>query len=226
MTKLIITTVGTSLLDKKIHAGFNKWINMRQQNQIPQLFKKEAPAQQKYEEHVMEYFLKMTRRKDYTAEIASLKLMEINKEEDRVVLLASDTFSGVFCALMNQFYINENIALCEPGNGDDKDLRIIKGLEAKEASRFVDGLNNLSDLLWEFDAEAAKQGRELIFNITGGYKGIIPFIAFYARAHRKKIYYGYEESELIEILPNLKVTSSNEKGQKTNEATYQGGLQK
>lgn len=224
MSKLVITTVGTSLLDKKGLEGTKGWIEKKSNGEIDNLIAgKSLGGQKEKDMKVQEYLENNLQLKDYSAEIASLKLINLNKNEDRVILLFSDTSSCAFCARSNAIYISKYIAQCELGNGQDKDVRKIHGMEAKEAKKFVEGLPRLKDLLDEFEQQANAQKRELVFNITGGYKGLIPLITFFSRRlPHKTLYYLYQESELITITPDLIFKSSNIKFEVTAESNQQG----
>jgi putative CRISPR-associated protein (TIGR02619 family) len=134
------------------------------------------------------------------AEIASLWKLGLNKDQDRVVLLYSDTPEGIFCARVLALYINQHIAQCELGDGSDKDVRKIKGLQVKDANEFKQtGLNELKNSI-ENITEMYRQIDERILNITGGFKVAIPYLTVLAWDYLMVIIYLYEESDsLIEI---------------------------
>ena len=142
--------------------------------------------------------------------------MNLNSD-DTVILLCSDTPDGAFCGLVNQKYISETMGInCE--------LKIIDGLEAKEAKNFLAGLETIIKLLNDTKNESIKSEKELILNITGGYKGVIPFLSLFAKKNKRKIVYLYQDSELIEIIPDLIITSKNQNGEETARKDNQQGL--
>jgi len=211
MAKIVITTVGTSLLEKTGLEKVKGWLSQKRKADIENLLKGTAIGQQEKDKTVEEYLVKVKDLKDYPGEISSLKRMNLNKNEDTVKLLFSDTPEGTFCARANALYIQKNLAICDYS----KDIKKIDGLEVKEPQSFVKGLENLISLLKQIKDEAEDKGKEIVFNITGGYKGIIPFISFFAKKRQIKLYYLYQDSDLIEIPPNLIIKATDQTGKQT-----------
>ena len=181
MSKLVITTVGASLLEKDKLKGVKGWIDTKTENDIDNLIAGNVITQRNYDKIVQDYFSAVTDLRDYSAEIASLKLMKLNRDEDRVVLLFSDTPEGAFCARGNAIYINEHIAQCESVNGTNKDVRKIRGLKIDTAKDFIlMGLNNLRAIVVDL-FKNKRDKDEIYFNFTGGYKGEIPLITILAK---------------------------------------------
>jgi putative CRISPR-associated protein (TIGR02619 family) len=208
MAKIVITTVGTSLLEKTGLEKVKGWLSQKRKADIDNLLKGTAIGQQEKDKTVEEYLVKVKNLEDYPGEISSLKRMKLNKDADRVKLLFSDTPEGAFCARAIALYIQKDLAICDYS----KDIKKIDDLEVKKPQSFLKGLENLISLLEKIKDEVEKEGNEIVINITGGYKGIIPFISFFAEEHQKKIYYLYQDSDLIEILPNRIVTSTDLNG--------------
>lgn len=169
------------------------------------------------------------------AEIASLSLLELGAG-DRVVLLYSDTRTGEFCAelirraLSHQFELRNGYPYCPEVVAHKIDgLRVteLPGATMTTADSFIGvGLPRYVELVWGAYQElfqrwrdAREAGQEvdgiLVFNVTAGYKGMIPIARDLAqllnryseclgRALPTELCYLYEESsELIryESLP-------------------------
>ena len=114
--------------------------------------------------------------------------MKLNRDEDRVVLLFSDTPEGAFCARGNAIYINEHIAQCESVNGTNKDVRKIRGLKIDTAKDFIlMGLNNLRAIVVDL-FKNKRDKDEIYFNFTGGYKGEIPLLII-LKTHILPVFY-------------------------------------
>jgi len=200
MSKVVITTVGTSLGGKEL-------LNKNCRDHIDSLSKKsnftaddiinmKDDSSNRFLEQCIEYLNNSKRElKDYSAEIASLKLMDLNGE-DKVILLCSDTPDGAFCGLVDQKYISETMKIsCE--------LKIIDGLEASEGEKFLSGLKNVAKETKKIINENSDYN-EVIINITGGFKGAIPMLTVLATAKNFRIYYLHmESSKLIRIDPKI-----------------------
>lgn len=134
------------------------------------------------------------------AELASLHLLgrgtrihELFNHEDRVLLLASDTHSGWFCAAV----------LCDAlaaGLADfpklDAHLCKIEALNAMNAEDFLyRGLPNLAETV-------ARQPGPRLLVASGGYKGLLPYLTPIAMQLQIPLLYLYENSNrLLEIRP-------------------------
>ena len=222
MSKIVITTVGTSLLEKKDLATVKGWLSKKMKKDIDDLFAGTSPGQEAKDKTVSEYFKTLdtssidnAELEDYSAEISSLKMMlnlkYLNKDNDRVKLLFSDTPDCTFCARANALYIKKHLAKCDY----EHDVIKIDGLEVKEAHTFLNGLENLISQLEKIKEDAKEKNFDIVFNITGGYKGVIPFISFFARKHKLSLYYLYQDSDLIEIPPAMIITSTDSTGKQT-----------
>jgi hypothetical protein len=163
------------------------------------------------------------KREQSPAEIASLSLIK-PQPGDHVVLLHSQTPDGAFCArVLMQVLQRNDIA---PGTDypfhNKVDLVEVRGLRISdsvvEASKdeFVrEGLVGYVNAVWEQYAKPTR-GSEIIFNITGGYKGMILVardLALLLTAHSRdidprftcKVCYLYQDSSDLIIYGALPV---------------------
>ena len=151
----------------------------------------------------------------FPAEISSL-LLFLNKEEKgitingtkinekkdfnyKIKLLISDTPQSKFCARVIQGYFNSKLNnLIE-----DNDLIKINSL-TEDGKKFNQGLKNL---LTEVNSLVhSKEYEEIIFNITSGFKGIIPYLTLAGMCYKNaRIIYLYETSPVIVSVPKLPV---------------------
>ncbi|NJN66281.1 MAG: hypothetical protein HC884_06000 [Chloroflexaceae bacterium] len=127
------------------------------------------------------------KRNQSPAEIASLTMMSLQRG-DRVVLVSSDTNAGQFCASM----LHHGLATVPAGTCDARAFRpddlevpevvVLPGVETKDGSRFVaEGLPQYMRLVAAERNRMHAERDTLHFNITGGYKGIIPFAVLAAQ---------------------------------------------
>jgi putative CRISPR-associated protein (TIGR02619 family) len=116
-------------------------------------------------------------------------------DHDRIVLLASDTPQGRFCA-----EVNETLMRAHLFNGPcaDKPCTVvedIKGLEAKEKgfdSKIVVSLIKI----W-----AKYPARQIIVNITGGYKGALPALTWQCQQRDNcSMFYAHESMDRAEAI--------------------------
>lgn len=117
--------------------------------------------------------------------------------EDRIVLLASDTEECHLCARVNQEIIRRHL-FAEAAGQDSVVLEVVKGLEAKRH-----GFNVVPVLSEIWNRHLGKE--ETIVNITGGFKGLAPTLAWLCNQQQMTaggcwMFYAYEDMDCVEIL--------------------------
>jgi hypothetical protein len=139
-------------------------------------------------------------RDESPAEIASLSLLD-SQPEDKIVLLTSDTVAGKFCGALLKDALNPDLQL--PPNSkyptySDVTVEPIEGVKINESQasgsgtdsqmHFVqDGLVNYVKLATKY-YRTLQPGDTLLFNITAGYKGLLPIardLALLLAAHSR-----------------------------------------
>ncbi len=142
-------------------------------------------------------------RSKVSAEINSLNRFGL-EVDDRVILLATDTADGRACAEQIARVLRNEFGL-EKGNVE---IRRISGLQVRDGMRLKrEGLPNLIHAVMEFvEQNRVRFGDELILNPTGGYKGVVPFIAVLGMLYRLPTIYVFEFSEQLITLPPLPFT--------------------
>jgi len=202
MTKLILTTIGTSIITKKLYPPqFNSEITLIKEGKRPRQYENCVKGtvtnlRNVFQQNLPNEFL--------SAELASLRVFKTNKklnENDVIVLLATDTLDGKFCADVIKKVLDP------PNWCNIEGPFIIKGFKTDAiqnkniAEDFVNaGLNNLKDEVERILRSNTFDTR--YFNITGGFKGIIPFATILAFEKRISLMYLYEtSSDLIIIDP-------------------------
>ena len=210
--KKLITTVGTSLITNNLEIGIIKEYFDKLKNNS---YEKDNRRANKLKEELKKI---NTDKPTICAEIDSIrKIANEIKEDIEVYLIATDTILSPICAEYIQKWFENNKLNYSKISFYDKitiipKLRIEKPDSDKEnKDYFYEGFQTLIEKLLEF----SKGDKEnTIFNITGGYKGIIPIITIIAQLEGIKLNYLFEEStDLIEIgqLPvtfNIEITRS------------------
>lgn len=219
MSKLIIVTVGTSALFE--HSGWQYGSNNVKWDKPDDLIEKlenEALNDETIEyDHQKEQATKnlVLNLKSYyqtgrgldelPAEMASLiafqKVEGYGKitNDDRIVLLHSDTQDGKLCAEINQdlmgLEINNNGVEAIAKVSWNVEIKKVKDLDATKPDPFSDaGLINFQSIV----EKRIKEFKGHIFmNITGGYKAVIPFATLLCYMYSITLFYLFEKSQGI-----------------------------
>jgi putative CRISPR-associated protein (TIGR02619 family) len=200
MSKVIIATVGTSLINNNIY-------DKHKYSSAVTLMQNGKPLGNKYNQIVessaeilMQAVNENLKGNCLSAEMTSLtafkngKDLGLDTKMDLIVLLATETVDGIFCADVHKMVLDK-LKWCRV-EGPIK----IDGINTKSAKSFQEaGLNNLKQAIDKI--LNGNTWSDKYFNITGGYKGIIPFATIHAFDRGMKLIYLYEEegSELMII---------------------------
>lgn len=149
-------------------------------------------------------------KKQISAEIKSLiKLQKEKKDKLDVYLITTDTIDSYLAAeiIKDFFDSDENISI--------RSIIRIPNLQVEKFKKFEEGkdnlINEIDSLIYGFvkDIELEKQKKYLrenvIFNITGGYKGIIPIMTILAQLYECVIFYIFEKSEDMIFIPRIPI---------------------
>jgi len=146
-----------------------------------------------------------------SAEIKSLlKLHKKEKDHLEVYLLATDTVESRLAAEIikdvfdrDVFGIGQQVKVFFNEHYD-----VIRGLQVENYHEFVrEGAHNFVKRIHQL---AGHSFADTIFNISGGYKGLIPFMTVMAQVNRCDIVYIYEESETLISLPKAPIIVDTE----------------
>ncbi|HMO50108.1 MAG TPA: putative CRISPR-associated protein [Kiritimatiellia bacterium] len=138
-----------------------------------------------------------------SAEINSLNRLGVGPE-DRVVLLATDTADGRACAEILKQTLTTIFSL----PAGQVILHRIPGLQVRDAERLrTEGLVRFVDIVTSYiENPQYRHGGEIILNPTGGYKGIVPFLAAIGMIFKLKTVYVFEFANALITLPPLPVS--------------------
>ncbi len=221
------------LTDKEFEKKFTKiekckkeeFIKMRK---LLEHFRKDKNLKEKYNTHkINEYKNKYKQTlldfckncfPNTSAELTSLcklkeKLDKENKKDEEldIYLIISDTNEGCFVGeILKEALESEDIKKKLKLKINKVELKHIKGLRVDSTVTFKKGLNNLIGTIYEIivkdeNNQTVYGSDEVIFNITGGYKGVIPYISTIAQIFGYEIVYTFEsiekENDLISVEP-------------------------
>ncbi len=131
----------------------------------------------------------------YSAELKSVFKAGVTKE-DLVVLISTDTVQGYMCGRLLSDFLGDSV-------GCDVHLERVEGLQMKDAIRFKEvGLHNYLDFLFR-TYHCYEASHRIIINLTGGFKGVIPYSTVAAMLLGLPIVYVFEFSDELIYLPAL-----------------------
>ena len=198
----IITTIGTSLVTNVIkNLSNDEKLALDAFSKLQQKDYKEKSKYQKEYDVLKGFILDKVEFSERTsAEIKSLiniaKDPKFQKHYLEVVPIATDTLLAPMCAEVLKVLIEKNLDI----NVDYSKQYIIEDLQVSDYKRYKNGLINLLNKLNSFSNE------ELVLNITGGFKGVIPYMTIYGQVNSIPLFYIFEfTSSLIEI-PQIPLT--------------------
>lgn len=218
--KKIITTVGTSIFTNyrkekvKNHYGRN-YASIG----VPYDRTEDEPASSIYDDNfrsyvrslkevIEDYWYEYDGRANQTvsAEISSiLKIAEAENEPCEVHLIATDTLQSVLAAELMVGWFERfpqpkvsKVLFQRQGTAfemqKDSDY-VVKDLRVESHKDYEKGFFNLLELLDKLSKAGKKEEYELVFNVTGGYKALIPVMTLYAQLERIPLKYLYESHE-------------------------------
>jgi len=210
----VITTVGTSIFEnyRKYCQEYNK--EKLTKNYLKESFdSRDSELDEEIKEKIKIWIKEISSKTQISAEIKSLlKLKEEKKNENiEVFLLATDTVASSLAAeILKEFLEKENFIVYFDPKKD-----VIKDLQVEDFDRFEKGKNNLihriSKLIEEFvqDEKGSKKRKfirkNVVFNITGGYKSIIPILTILAQLYESRLFYIFEESNDAIAIPRIPI---------------------
>ncbi len=194
----IVTTVGTSLItnqleDDNIKALYNV---LKQKNYC------EKKDFEKEYDKLKEILLKNVSLDEKTsAEIKSIiKIKDIYKNQYfEIELIATDTILSPICAEVLQILFDKDDLKI---NFDDKN--IIKDLQVSNYELYKKGLINLLNRLSQI-ANNGTYFSDLTLNITGGFKGVIPYLTIFSQVNNIPLFYIFEFTNTLIEIPQIPI---------------------
>ncbi|MCL0028421.1 putative CRISPR-associated protein [Peptococcaceae bacterium] len=198
MSKKVITTVGISIFYNCIERGFT---SKELRSYIEELKNVGSELKAAYKDEIgeikkeIENWIK--KKKDditISAEIKSLvKIQERLKNSIDVYLLPSGTVLSCLAAELIKDYFSNNKDI------DIRSYEAIKDLQVKEEQAF--SRRGLSNLIRRIENITGGYYGNVIFNITGGYKAVIPYMTIMAQINGCDAYYIFEDEKALIKIP-------------------------
>ena len=193
----VITTVGTSLIE-----NYNKENNTNIAEDLKDegYFDNKSYLESFNLEEKSKTLLKFIKRKGNKAcaEITSITKLKEKYNDIKVYLIATDTIESVLvCKVLQKILEEKNIIVFFEENKDT-----IQKLQIKNNKDFKEGLENL---IAKFHKISNKKYSDIILNITGGYKVIIPYLTIIGEILEIPIYYIFENSNELILVPQLPI---------------------
>jgi len=184
MTRLLITTVGTSLLTNRDTRPWSGW-NGRNGDPLP-------------DEKVVQEWLASADLVVVSAETNSLRSLFL-ESSDRILFLHSDTPEGRFCShqLCNFYKKKHSLTDTEVA---EKELKALGYQHESFAQR---GLRSLVSEVIDAIKDANSKGYQPIFCATGGFKAEIAFLNILGALLNIEVIYIHEQFREIVRLPRL-----------------------
>lgn len=143
-----------------------------------------------------------------SAEIESI--LAIQREVDEPVeayLLATDTvlsrLASELISIWFEQYGNSQLSVKFNPNQD-----IIKDLQIEDTTRFKAGLVNLNTRYYQIAQEQIFE--YIVINVTGGYKGIIPYLTILGQINKSPIKYIFENTGILITIPQIPIQLNEE----------------
>jgi len=135
-----------------------------------------------------------------SAEIKSLVKMGATKD-DRVVLVCTDLIDGKLCGELVKYFLEKRKII----EDCPVEIKVVEGLQASNGVKFVrTGLKNLLEYLIKMEYE------DVVFNVTGGYKSVVPYLALAGMIFNKPIKYIHEDSNDVLSLTSIPIILNDE----------------
>lgn len=147
-----------------------------------------------------------------SAEIESiLKIQEEQNVFTSVYLLATDTVLSRLAAKMLAEFLNKEFSSILQIHFNPQ-LDVIEHLRINDFDRFKKGLVNLSDRFYQIADSMLKVNlpQNIVLNITGGYKGIIPYLSLLGQINQTKIQYTFENTGTLITVPQLPIKQNDD----------------
>lgn len=185
--KKIITTVGTSLFTN---------YNDKKSESINKDIKDEPYSEyESWEEDIADIKAKLlpfAKEENSCAELTSIKKLQEKYEDIEVYLIATDTIESVLvCEILKEVLDNVKFNL---------KYDVIGKLQVENYKDFKEGLSNLINRLYGISSNYYDN---VILNITGGYKAVIPYLTIFGQVNSVPLYYIFENSDSLISIPKI-----------------------
>jgi CRISPR/Cas system-associated protein Csm6 len=204
--KKVITTVGTSIFSNNPEGAIPELVRRLKNKSASEDWDEKVSRIEELKEATWKVIKKINNPK-VCAEVQSLEKIRKNLKGEIVIhLLATDTILSRLAAEMIQKWYGEKFQDIEVKFSSQPNTDVIKGLQVQSLYLFrTEGFPNLIKRVRKLANDGNYWG-DIVFNLTGGYKGIIPVMTTIAQVEGVQCFYIFQEEnennpDLIEIPP-------------------------
>jgi len=147
-----------------------------------------------------------------SAEIESiLKILRAEESFIDIYLIATDTVLSHLAAEIINGFLNAHFSGRLKAHFNVKQ-DVIKDLRIDDYEKFKLGLVRLSNRFYQITKGKLVENltQDIILNITGGYKAIIPFLSLLGQVNQTKIWYTFEDTGVLIEIPQLPIKQNDE----------------
>jgi len=207
--KKVITFVGTSLLEnyriKNKNNNFNNYFNDLKDKGFSD-YENEKNRVSGLKKYISNWVKDKVKDEliDLCAEVKSIyKIYEEVNDNMEIYFLTSDTvLSNIAFELIKESWKTLPYLSNLKIHPSDKENAVIKDLQINDRTKFKNGLVNLIN---KVDNISQGYWENVIFNITAGYKAVIPFLTILAQINKCPIYYIFENTDTLMKIPSIPI---------------------
>ncbi len=190
--KKIITTVGTSLF-----TNYNNKNNETLNKHIKDESYSEYSEWEEEIQDIKEKLFPFAKKDNACAELTSIMKLKEKYENVEIYLIATDTIESVLvCEILEKVLLEKGIDV----KFDDNN--IIRELQVQDYLKFKEGLSFLIRILYKISEYYYEN---IVLNITGGYKVIIPYLTIFGQVNNIPLYYIFENSDELISIPQAPI---------------------
>lgn len=195
--KKIISMVGTSIYENYLEKNDNSSVKnylKDLENKKADEFDSQKERIKKIKEALKEWIKKERDSENLSAEIKSIvRLKEELKDNFEIHLLCSDTVLSKLAAELIRDILPNLI-----NNHDEVKVKIVEDLQIWDRKKFIEGMVRL---IRSISGIANDFWRDVVINITGGFKATIPYLTILAQINKCEIYYIFEKTDALIKIP-------------------------
>jgi len=207
--KKVITFVGTSLLenynDENMNGIFNNYFSALKDKDFNDYENEKSRI--KYLRSKLSNWVKNKDKNElinFCAEVKSIfKICEEINDNIEIYFLTSDTIlSNIAFEVIKENWKSLPYLSSLEIHPVDKENAVIKDLQINDRDRFKNGLINLINRI---DSISQGYWENIVFNITAGYKAVIPYLTILAQINKCPIYYIFENTDTLMNIPFIPI---------------------
>lgn len=125
----------------------------------------------------------------------------------KIHLIQSDTIIGALSA----HFVDKAFELLKEKEGFEIETKIesVEGIQPWDGTKFRKGIGVLVSTIMNIQKNMENFGKEIVVNVTGGFKGLIPYLVLFSQLEKFRIAYIFEDSEELIWIPWIKVLSKD-----------------